>query len=197
MEEMRAVLDDDAFDFRYELSISGQPSTLSDSDHIVKFSAKHSTVVRVKAQLDQVIDSLNVLGIYELIKANPHAMHKLLVSKPVPMASDFIMDLFQTRFSAEGSNRREDEEPVMMYWVHFLEMIEVVNIAISIGSNTTRNLLLSIGSEASNRVCILYMHEHNYNATRRANVVVYRATSVIALTHFPPRSSVCIHSCSS
>ena len=78
----------------------------------------------MKAQLDQMIDGLNVLGIYELIKANPHAMHKLLVSKPVPMTSDFIMDLFQTRFSAEGSNRREDEELVMMYWVHFLEMIE-------------------------------------------------------------------------
>ena len=78
----------------------------------------------MKAQLDQTIDGLNVLGIYELIKANPRAMHKLLVSKPVPMTSDFIMDLFQTRFSAEGSNRREDEELVMMYWVHFLEMIE-------------------------------------------------------------------------
>jgi len=60
----------------------------------VKFSTKHFTVVRVKAQLDQMIDGLNVLGvIYELIKANPHARHKLLVSKPVPMTSDFIMDL--------------------------------------------------------------------------------------------------------
>ena len=42
MEEMRAVLDDDAFDFRFELGISGQPSTLSDHDHIVKFSANTS-----------------------------------------------------------------------------------------------------------------------------------------------------------
>jgi len=37
------------------------------------------------------------------------------------------------------------------------------------------------------------MHEHNNNATRIANMVVYRGTSVIALTRFPPRSSVCTH----
>ena len=80
--------------------------------------------MRVKAQIDQIIDGLNTLGIYDLIKANPHTMHKLLVSRPEPISSDFMLNLFQTRFSLEGSNRREDEEQVVMYWVHFLDMIE-------------------------------------------------------------------------
>ena len=124
MEQMKTVLDDDAFDFRFELGISQQPSTLSDRDCIVQFFAKHFTVVRVKAQLDQMIDGLKALGIYDLIKANPRSMHKLFTSKPAPITLDVVINLFQTRFSPEGSNRREDEEQVVMFWVHFLEMIE-------------------------------------------------------------------------
>lgn len=123
MEQMKTVLDDDAFDFRFELGITQQPSTLSDRDCIVQFFAKHFTVVRVKAQLDQMIDGLKALGIYDLIKANPRSMHKLFTSKPAPITSD-VINLFQMRFSPEGSNRREDEEQVVMFWVHFLEMIE-------------------------------------------------------------------------
>ena len=97
---------------------------LSDCDCIVQFFAKHFTVVRVKAQLDQMIDGLKALGIYDLIKANPRSMHKLFTSKPTPITSDVVINLFQTRFSPEGSNRREDEEQVVMFWVRFLEMIE-------------------------------------------------------------------------
>ena len=63
--------------------ITQQPSTLSDCDCIVQFFAKHFTVVRVKAQLDQMIDGLKALGIYDLIKANPRSMHKLFTSNAI------------------------------------------------------------------------------------------------------------------
>ena len=38
--------------------------------------------------------------------------------------SDFMVNLFEIKFSPGGSNRREDEEQVVMYWIHFIEMID-------------------------------------------------------------------------
>ena len=49
------------------------------------------------------------------MQSNPRAMQKLFLSRPVPLTSDYILGLFETRFSLEGSNRREDEEQIMMY----------------------------------------------------------------------------------
>ena len=51
---------------------------------LCNFFAKHFTIVRVKAQLDQMIDGLKLL-IYDLIKANPCSMHKLFTTKPAPI----------------------------------------------------------------------------------------------------------------
>ena len=80
--------------------------------------------MRAKASIDQIVDGLHTLGVYELIQANPHAMHKLLISQPVQLISDYILNLFATKFSSEGSNNREDEEQLIMYWVNFIESIE-------------------------------------------------------------------------
>ena len=126
VEEMRALLDSEEFEFRFDIGFADLSSKLelSDRDRIVQSLATHFTIVRVKAQIDQMIEGLNTLGIYDLIKANPRIMHKLFISQPEPITSDFMLNLFQTRFSPEGSNRREDEEQVVMYWVHFIDMIE-------------------------------------------------------------------------
>lgn len=127
---MRALLDSDEFEFRFDIGVSDLSSRVELSDRvcIVQSLATHFTVVRVKAQIDQMIDGLHSLGIYDLVKANPHTMHKLLVSRPEPITSDFMLNLLQTRFSPDGSNGREDEEQVVMYWVHFIDMIECKNI---------------------------------------------------------------------
>ena len=82
----------------------------------------------IEAYIDQILDGLKALGISELIKANPHAMHKLFVSQPVPLTADYMLDLFTTRFSPEGANRRENEEQTVMYWINFIERIEGIQV---------------------------------------------------------------------
>ena len=37
---------------------------------------------------------------------------------------DYLLNHFKPRLSAPGTNHREDEEQLMMYWVNFLEMME-------------------------------------------------------------------------
>ena len=50
-------------------------------------------------------------------------MHKLFLQRPV-LNADYMLDLFNPRLSAPGTNRREDEEQLIMYWINFIEMIE-------------------------------------------------------------------------
>ena len=123
---MRKLLDSDEYAFRFEIGVCDVSSAvkLSDRDRIVLSLANYFTVVVVKAYIDQIVDGLKVLGISELIKANPRTMHKLFVTQPVSLTSDYMLNLFTTRFSPEGANRREDEEQIVMYWVNFIERIE-------------------------------------------------------------------------
>lgn len=51
------------------------------------------------------------------------AMRKLFLHRPT-LNADYMLNLFQPRLSAPGTNRREDEEQLIMYWTNFIEMIE-------------------------------------------------------------------------
>ena len=61
--EVNTMLEDYEFNFRLELGYSKNPRTLANRDSMVLAFAKHFTVVRVKAQLDQLIEGLNALDV--------------------------------------------------------------------------------------------------------------------------------------
>ena len=120
---MRSILNSDKFDFRFEVGIGNVLSSLEDRKQIVQSITNYFTVVRVKAQIDQIMDGLKCLGIDELIKSYPSTMHRLFISRPEPLTSDSVFNLFQSKLSPEGSNRREDEEQMVMYSNYYLELI--------------------------------------------------------------------------
>jgi len=79
----------------------------------------------VKAQIDQMVEGLGVLGVLDLLRSNPQSAKQLFIhSKPPSMTADLMFMMFTPRLSPEGSNRREDEEQVVMLWANFLQMIE-------------------------------------------------------------------------
>ena len=123
---MRQILDSDEFDFRYDIGVSDLSNNLqlTDCARVVQSLASHYVVVGVKAQLDQIVTGLSSLGVYDLIKANPRTMHKLLTLRPKLLTSDSMIDLFETKLSPVGSNRREDEELLVMFWMDYLGRIE-------------------------------------------------------------------------
>ena len=51
-------------------------------------------------------------------------MHHLFISQPVPLTSESMFNLFLSRLTPEGYNKREDEEQIVIYWNHFLELIK-------------------------------------------------------------------------
>ena len=69
--------------------------------------------MRAKAQLDQVIEGLSVLGIYDLMKSNPSAFRKLM-TEPIFLDADYIINLFITDFSPHRSNKHDMEEKLFL-----------------------------------------------------------------------------------
>lgn len=124
---MRALLDSDEYDFRLDIGCGVLSSTagLSDGDTIVQSLANYYTVVKVKAQLDQLVEGLDTLGVLDLVRANSRRGRELFVySIPQAMTADDVISMFTPKLSPQGSNRREEEEAVVMLWVNFIQMIE-------------------------------------------------------------------------
>ncbi len=124
---MKDLLDSDEYDFRFDIGLGFSTASMNfgDRDKIVQSLAGYYTIVKVKAQIDQFVEGLRVLGILDLVQANPHRGRELFVySKPQEMTADAVITLFTPRLSPEGSNKREDEEQVVMLWVNFVQMIE-------------------------------------------------------------------------
>ena len=89
---------------------------------IVQSFSTHYAVVRVKAELDQILEGLATLDVLDLIRSNPIKMRTLLVhSNAVPLTADMMLDMCQARLSPVGANRREAEEEVVMQWVKAIE----------------------------------------------------------------------------
>ena len=138
VEEMRALLDSDEYDFRYDVGVT-QPSHTSqfaDLDCIVQSLAMHYSVVCVKAELDDMVDGLKTLDVLGLIRTNGNKLRPLFVcGDSTPPTVDNMIDMFAPKLSPIGSNRRESEEEVVMQWVNYLQMIESKFICVMIYAN--------------------------------------------------------------
>jgi hypothetical protein len=123
---MREMLDSDEFVFRFEVGVIDAAAKLGleDCRRIVSTISKYYTIVQAKAQLDQMVEGLNVLGVHDLMKLNPHAFRKLMIEPDVQINADYILNLFRTDFSDAGSNKRDVEEQAVIYWVNFIQLIE-------------------------------------------------------------------------
>lgn len=78
----------------------------------------------IKAELDELKIGLETLGVLELLQRHPTTMRSLFVAYHFHLTSDIVQDLFKTSFSPEGSNNRNKEEEVAMFWVYMLQEVE-------------------------------------------------------------------------
>ena len=135
-------MDSEEFQFRYDLGIgqSSKSLTIYDRDKIFNLIASHFAVIRVKAELDQLLQGLESLGVLDIFRRNPVKMRILLVKKnPVRYNADSFLDLLVPLLSLEGSNQREAEEATMILWANFVQLIESKSVV----NRTTRTMLAS------------------------------------------------------
>lgn len=94
IDEMRALLDSNNYDFRYDVGVT-QPShtlALADLNCMVQSLAMHYAIVFVKAELDDIVEGLKTLDVLGLIRANGKQMCSLfLYSEPGPLTADKMM----------------------------------------------------------------------------------------------------------
>jgi len=69
-------------------------------------------------------DGLRTLGLLECLIQHPEQFRPLLCAADVPMTADVIRETFQPTFSDDGSNRRQMEARIYMWWLDLLEDIE-------------------------------------------------------------------------
>ncbi len=81
--------------------------------------------MKIKAELDDLKDGLRTLNVLKLMEDNPETMKLLFIKSQNRLLSfNVFQDLFVADFSTEGSNQREMEEQVYMFWINLLQEIE-------------------------------------------------------------------------
>ena len=78
----------------------------------------------MKAELDDLKKGLEELGVLNLLQQNPITFRALFVATHDVLTAENIQDIFKPFYSPTGSNRREHEEEVIMYWISLLQEIE-------------------------------------------------------------------------
>lgn len=131
IEEMRALLDSNEFNVRFEIGLGGPTShfQFSDRDRLVQSFSMHYSILMVKAELDQMLDGMKTLGVLDLMRSNPKTMRPLFVPGGPVLTTDSMFDLFRGVFSPKGSNQREIEESIIVMWSNYLQLIEGKHIA--------------------------------------------------------------------
>ena len=86
----------------------------------------------MKAELDQILCGLSEAhSILQLVRMNAPNMRSLFVHQThPPFTADNVYDLLEAKFSDPGSNRREKEEAVMIFWYDLLKIIEGMYITV-------------------------------------------------------------------
>lgn len=124
---LQQVLSSDDLSFRFECGIS-KPSTayhIDDIPTILRLICLHFIILQRKAEIDQLIEGLNDLGFLEFLKEHPGSGQLLLTSKGgTKLTAAKLEDLFTIHFSEKGSNKRCEEEQVVMMWLEFLRDVE-------------------------------------------------------------------------
>ena len=64
-------------------------------------------------------------------KKNPVKMRLLFIAYQYHLSADIMQDLFHVCLSSIGSNSRQKEEEISLYWINFLQNIESNDTVIS------------------------------------------------------------------
>ena len=89
---------------------------------IVGSVALHYAIMGVHAELSQFEQGLKLHGVLDVLKRNPKCGQIVMcpIHQP-PSVEEFLMSIVEPEYHPEGSNRKEREVDVFMYFTQFLE----------------------------------------------------------------------------
>jgi hypothetical protein len=100
--------------------------TLKDIPSIIESVTLHTTILKVKAELDDMVKGLDDAGVLEMLRKHPDFFRPLFVyNKDNSLTADKLMALFEHRvFSQQGSSEHVKEQATYMLFSDFLEELE-------------------------------------------------------------------------
>lgn len=126
-EQLHILLDSEEFSFRFEFGFSA-PSrtfTVADKDDIVKSLSLQYLIYANRAEIDQLKDGLQTLGVLQLMQQYFYLFRPLLQSTTKPsLTASQMLRLFHPMWSPIGSNRREKEELIILNWTTYLNELQ-------------------------------------------------------------------------
>ena len=127
VKELHHLLESEEYDFHYNLWVTEQVHKvcLEERDAICTHMVNHFSIYHDKGELDQILCRLSeTLGVLDLIRSEPNMRCLLVLSEKAPLSANVIFDMFVPVYFPQGSNRRKQEEFLVMKSFHFLQCIE-------------------------------------------------------------------------
>lgn len=91
---------------------------------LVEMIAKYIVIDRPRSALEQFKDGLNTLGILQLMQSHPKEFESIFCHEEKKLSADECDSLFTPMFGPIGSNIRERQELIVMYWRDYLQDCE-------------------------------------------------------------------------
>ena len=124
--ELNTVLNDAGIqEILLALGSKTQAKNTSEKDHFVNIIARHVLLHRPRYLLEEFINGLRTLGVYEKIKENPKEFAKCLCRDEKPLTAEMVDAFFHITYSAEqGWNRYAAQQKAIVYWRDYLQDCE-------------------------------------------------------------------------
>ena len=95
--------------------------SLENVQDIVRAVCLQSTLLNVKAELDQTAEGLKLFNVISLLRQHPQKFKSLFVfDVDSVLTADQMVTLFDVAYSPQGSTKRVSEEATYMHWNEFL-----------------------------------------------------------------------------
>lgn len=101
-----------------------QAENTGEKDHFIKIIARHVLLDSTCHLLEELIDGLRTLGVYDKIKENPQAFAKCLCRFDKPLTAATVDALFQIEYAAPRSNPYAAQQRAIVYWRDYLQDCE-------------------------------------------------------------------------
>ena len=76
------------------------------------------------AELEQLRCELSMKNFSTLMESSPRAIKRAFELSHTKVCSEFLQDLFVPSFSPKGSDKRAQEEALIMSWISYLQYLE-------------------------------------------------------------------------
>ena len=96
----------------------------SERGHFVSTIARHVLLDSTRYLLEDLINGLRALGVYDKIQENPNEFTKCLCREEKPLTAEMVDALFDVEYADPGSNRYAAQQRAIVYWRDYLQDCE-------------------------------------------------------------------------